>query len=665
MLDAAARSMTISVMPPAELGETEWLRNRVTDLIARYRIWLFIGVAVLYVIGFNGRWRLGRDTAEYRGLALNLAHGNGYTFGFWAPKQAYPGLPYLLAGIEHWLGPESTKPSAAEDRRLIGPSAATSVSVLVILAMAGLTLVVTYKLIRLHYAPWIATTITCGVGTNSIFIAHANELLTDVPFLLGLMCALFGWDLLRRASSLRKAISAGAIALAGVALAASMRPTFWILALSWVAMCVWGVIRGPRRFHAICLGLLLLVGLVRFGFHPLSGAREREARRVIPQMIKQMPQQVYSILHDDLPAAVFGEQLAPASILGSLLVIGSTMFLLRRHALWVLLVFGTLGATLLTSTEARYYMMVVPILLLGWLALTCRLAQRVSAKQGELILVASLALVTLNNLSASMSFFTEQRSSDFLKKHRKGEFVPVLAMCEQIRTHVKPDQKVIGPSGAVMSVFSGRHVLTQREIFPNGPSPSAPRELAEAKVKYAIFPPNLYEKKEPVIAGLMRKRILVARTRIATVGKNMRLATVKVTVVKGDWRKLKRPPRNKPATKPISTRSSSKPSSRSTSRPATRAQDLRAKTTMLSPVLPAARGFVLSSVEVYGGSRLIRDTAAEMCGFGSLPFRLVSFFMPKYMLTAGPSRPAPLSPWTTVSRSFIAVGSCCSSGVLP
>src|SRR5690242_5638871 len=81
------------------------LNNRISDAIARHRKLLFILIGVLYVLGFNGKWRLGLDSANYRGLALNIAHGNGYTFGDWAPRQVYPGLPYVFAGIEKVFGP--------------------------------------------------------------------------------------------------------------------------------------------------------------------------------------------------------------------------------------------------------------------------------------------------------------------------------------------------------------------------------------------------------------------------------------------------------------------------------------------------------------------------------------------------------------------------------
>src|SRR5262252_3169591 len=89
-----ADTATAPDAPPADVQPL--LSNRITDAIAAHRKVLFALIAVLYVLGFNGKWRLGLDSANYRGLALNLAHGQGYTFGDWAPKQIYPGLPYVF-----------------------------------------------------------------------------------------------------------------------------------------------------------------------------------------------------------------------------------------------------------------------------------------------------------------------------------------------------------------------------------------------------------------------------------------------------------------------------------------------------------------------------------------------------------------------------------------
>src|SRR5215813_11806876 len=100
MLDPGSLPDTMPPMGVPQAADVELLSNRVTDFIARYRYWFLGFVAFLLVISFNGRWRLGLDTAEYRGLALGIAHGEGYHFNDWASHQIYPGLPVMLAAVE-------------------------------------------------------------------------------------------------------------------------------------------------------------------------------------------------------------------------------------------------------------------------------------------------------------------------------------------------------------------------------------------------------------------------------------------------------------------------------------------------------------------------------------------------------------------------------------
>lgn len=661
--------MTIPAMLRADSADVNpLLRNRVTDAIARFRLAFFIGIGVLYVLGFNGRWRVGQDSAIYRGLALSLAHGEGYQFGEWAPKQIYPGFPYLLAAVERMLGPAHPTPSLAEQQRLLGPSPATTASVMIALVSAVLALIVTYRLIRLNYETWVATTITCGVATNAIFLQHAHELLTDVPFLLGVVTALYGWELLKRAQGGSAHVVATLLAVVGLVIAALLRPTFWILAIAWAAVCVWGLIRGPRRFHAICLVVLLGIWGTTLAMNPRG--YESEAMQLLPQAASNFGGKLYDILRNQLPAAVFGEQLAPFSVLGSLLALGSTLLLLRRHTLWVLMVFGTFCVTMILSAEPRYYLMVIPVLLLGWLMMTLRLCRKVPSFWGEVILVASLCIITLNNLSASVGFFIEQRRGDFMTHYKKGEYVPLLEICEHIRRHAKPGDDVLGPTGAIMSVFSGVHVWSQREALPNGEGPHVPEQIARREFDLVVFPATVYRSKEPIIARLMDRRIILPLKLVARGSKGMYLATAKVTIPTTDWRRLPRgwrpdpdlsttkPVKKKPATKPAvrrrpatrpaatrpaATRPATRPSTRAAVRPAPRpatrpttapatsfsAYDLRAMTTMLSPVFDRASGELLSGVAAYGGSLPIRFAAAATSGPGSPLRATVIFLTPK------------------------------------
>lgn len=597
MLDNAAAGKTIPFMLRAEPASDEpLLNNRVTDAITRHRKLLFVLIGLLFIAGFNGRWRLGLDSANYRGLALSIASGRGYVFGEWATHQAYPGMPYVLGAIEYVLGPRDRTPSLQEQNRLIGPSAATSGSVLFVVLCAVATLVVTYRLIKLHYPKWVAVTVTCGVGSNAIFLQYANELMTDVPFLLGVVLALYGWDLIKRAADRRSRSIAIAVLLCGALLAGTMRPMFWVLLVSWVTFCAWELVRSRNKFYAIALFGVVVVGGVLLMMVPRG--YETEAVGWLRVGISRLPKSVHALLNDQLPAAMFGEQLSlfsigrisPTSVLGSLLVLGSPLLFLRKHLLWALMVWCTLVVTLFLTQEPRYYMMVLPILLLGWLYVVCWIARRLPKPWSEVALVCGLALVTLNNLSKSTHFFVDQHRplSTSLKYYKNGEYLGLLEMCETIRQNVPMDKKILGPSGSIMSVMSGRHVVSQREIIRRGGDRNTPQLMKKAGIDYIILPAKLYRNKERVIYNLISRHVIGARSPIIARTSSMQLARMRVRVppARVDWRKV--PPRKKPkrvTTGPARLRATTRARTMTSSTLNPGLQPLRAMTTMLSPVL--------------------------------------------------------------------------------
>src|SRR5438874_10227784 len=243
---------TIATRPPAappEMSREKPVRQWqpaipwATDWIDKNRKLLFAIAVLPYLLTFNGRWRIGLDSATYRGLGHALAMGRGYHFGEFATRQAYPGLPLLLAGIEKIFGPMTFRPAPV---------------VLLMLALSLLTLAVVYRLIGMHFPRWIAVCVTVGLAINARFVSLTTEVLTDVPFLFGLVTALYGWELLRQSQGARNTSRhtwrSLLIMCGGLAVAASMRPTFWVVAAAWGIVCAWGLIRGPqRRFFAIAL----------------------------------------------------------------------------------------------------------------------------------------------------------------------------------------------------------------------------------------------------------------------------------------------------------------------------------------------------------------------------------------------------------------------------
>jgi energy-coupling factor transporter transmembrane protein EcfT len=663
-----------------DLADERFVENRLTEGIARYRHLFFGFLAVLFLVSFNGQWRIGHDSAIYRGLAANIVAGKGYVFGEWASRQAYPGLPYLLAGIQKICGVEveALRPHGA--MAMVGRRIDTTVSTLVMLAMALLTLIVTYRLIRMHYPQWVAVCITFGLGINSWFLELSNSLLTDVPFLLGLVTALYGWELMKRAENARQGAAALALIVPGLALAGTMRPMFWVLGLAWAIVCLWALVRGDRRrFHLVSLAVLLAVWatLIFFdprhprGFHPFSGGYERELLDLLPDAHRTLAQRIYQALRDEMPVAFFGEQMSPLSIPASLVALASCALLLRRHPLWAMIVFITFGVTLVLSAESRYYLMVVPMMLLGWLLMLSAIARRFSRGWGLVVLGLGLAIVTGNNLSADIGFVAEQRATPFVQKYERGKYVPLLEMGDLIRTRVGDDERVLAPMAPLLAYVSGKQVLSQREALSRGSLAEYPRTLFEARLSYAVFPAALYRVKEPMIARLMERNILYPIKKIAAVSETCYLSRVRVRVPQvSDWRELPKgwkppeakpkPKKKQPTTKVVkrapATRPARRPAARRpattapvTTQPAT-APQRRAMTTILSPVQSRASAAVASSVWSQLGVDRICATALSTCA-SIVPFddEPPSPLSMKNARAAGPASPRRFRPPRIVS----------------
>ena len=103
------------------------------------------------------------------------------------------------------------------------------------------------------------------------------------------------------------------------------------------------------------------------------------------------------------------------------------------------------------------------------------------------------------------------------------------------------DGNVLGPSGSVLSYLSGRHVWTQRELFAHKHEVDYPNRLEELNFVAGVFPARLYWDKEPTIARLMQKRVIVAVHELFGTEK-LSLANVEIRVPATDWRQIPKPP---------------------------------------------------------------------------------------------------------------------------
>ena len=232
---------------------------------------------------------------------------------------------------------------------------------------------------------------------------------------------------------------------AGLALAGVMRPTFWIVVVAWGLISVIGIVAGPRKLSAISL-LVLLSVLALFvmldprshGHNPLGGLPEQQAVNLLtegPETVRvlggtehhPMPttavailwQKLRYILHDQLPTAFFGQRVAPLSIFTSLLLIASSLFLWRQP-LWLAIILLTFLVTVLLSAEPRYYIMVLPLLALGWILLMDRVQIWLPNSVGTLLAYGLLLVVVGNNIARAVPIIIEATIERFHRTLSQG-----------------------------------------------------------------------------------------------------------------------------------------------------------------------------------------------------------------------------------------------------
>lgn len=460
--------------------------------IVRLRIPIFVLVAILQIAAFNGRWRIGRDGSLYRAVAHSLATGQGYTFRGERHTHAYPGLPWVLAGVEKLFGTED----------ILRPV----ISLSIMAALGGLTLVVIYHLIRLHFSLWIAVCVTTGVAINVEFLEASHDLMTDAPFLLGTSLTLLGISRLPRDRDWVHQSFSVLMAITGAIIAITTRPTFWALAIPFIVWCVIGLFRSRRRrwyaAAAVAVAAMVLVYLVRDprtgGLHPLSGKYESMVFSRLSQLeFIRSAENVVNTCEEQIPVGLLGiELLFPLGTLLCITIVAWWARLMPRLPLWGLYVMTTIAMMVVLGSRPRYCLMILPMMLVAWALAVHWASLRVRrwAYIPELVTVLGLGMATLPNLVRSVGFIMEQHGIDrhfdrrgFLDVYRGGDMLPVYQMAQFIRQHVPPGKIVIGQEPRITSFISGRSVFGASEATRGAGPHEAKHFLRELGPDYVAY----------------------------------------------------------------------------------------------------------------------------------------------------------------------------------
>lgn len=523
----------------------DWLDAPATPFtrwLEKYRFVFFVGIALFVLVQFNGQWRIGLDSSLYRGVAENLVAGKGYTFAGREQTLIYPGLPFLLALSHKLTGSNSIVPV-----------------LMLFNVLAVFTMVGVYHLIRLRYPLWIAVVVMCGVGLNARFVQQSQEVMTDAPFLFGCVMAMLGWELLAVETTRARLIGATALLLLGLLFAATMRPTFWVLAVAWGIVIAWNVIRYRDRRSWIGLGVIgVLTAFAAWRLQSaniLKGGYEQQFLQSLSALGEKLTRNGLQLFSHELPEAFFSERLWHFGLPMAILILVGCAIVVRRQPLWGLQVFILTAVMLTMSDVPRYYLMVLPTLWLGYVLVLLWATQRLPLWARDWTLFTLFSLANCINIVINLGLFREQHFGEFLRSYHGGEYVKLVELSEVIKEQIRPDEVVIGPYGQVLTYLSGRPILNGKLLgFEAKPVSKFPQLAAGAAPKYLIGPDSAYEAKDSALRSLLRRGIvtpgkLVIRT------DSFWISQATVNVPTGDWKKLPtvavRPLADKPAKRVI------------------------------------------------------------------------------------------------------------------
>ncbi len=420
--------------------------DALTEFVDRHRWFFFACAGAIYLLGFNGQWLLGPDSGLYLSLGRNLALGRGYTYLGVPHALAYPGLPLVLAGIT----------------RVFGSHAILVADLFVVLCGLG-TLALTYRLFGLAFGRPMAVMITLGVAIDYEFYRYCYEILTDVPFVFGVMALLAGheaiFDRLPHANGKARWWD-WALLVGGLVMVMSMRPTMIGLLIVWMAALIWSAIRGrgPRKIAtaAVMIGVVAAIVFVRLDPRvgadgAASGGYERGA---ILELTSNFAQRLRHEVLDNVKD-LFGSSAARSGFgtpLGAwwinaffgVVLLGGGLALTRRRPLWGMWVAVTILMLILTVSHDRYLIEILPLIVCGWWFTLCGISRR-WGRLGNWLFVLLLGLGTGPNAVKIVGMIGLQQQRPFISHYKEGRFAAYVKLAPYVTQMTLPQDLIFCP----------------------------------------------------------------------------------------------------------------------------------------------------------------------------------------------------------------------------
>ncbi|HEX8875772.1 MAG TPA: hypothetical protein VF777_03425 [Phycisphaerales bacterium] len=424
--------------------------SRVLAWIDARRWWLCAAALVFHAASFSGVWRVGPDSAIYLDAARGVVEGRGLVANEGPYTHGFAGFPILLAWVERAFG------------SMIAPGVAVTH------AAGLLSVVMVFLLMQRHAGRAVAVLVTFLFAVNANLVRHCGELLADVPFLLGSSAALLGYELTfarpGERDAVRRGVLAAALLLGGVALMASMRIVVAVVLAALAVDLLWRCRRGRAKWAALatCAAVAGIALVVRLNDPRMSDGwellpKERYLLESVTNMGLRLDR-VAGFTFGELalrvtPGAMLGNRVGvwPVDLVITVFVFAAGVALVRRRVAWGVVVALCLVQWLLFYPDARYFLPVLPLLILGWWDAAGVMAARLSLRGGRRLMVATAAVLAGPNMLRDVGHAIEQHRTPFLASYQGGRYEGVPELAERIASQTPPelvivaDEKHAGP----------------------------------------------------------------------------------------------------------------------------------------------------------------------------------------------------------------------------
>jgi hypothetical protein len=418
----------------------EW--SRLLRWVRRWRAALFVLIALVYLAGMNGQWRITADGAIHVEAAYLLTEGGLAVLEPGLLERSQPGLGWLLAlaGGPGWVAQG------------------------LMLGLAAAALWLNYRLINLHADGPTAAICTLLLAGCGLFHEMALGLLTELPFTVGLLLLLWGHE--RRVQRLPGVGWSLTLIAAGWLVMAMFRSVAAVVAAVYVLAEVLRGLRGdgPRWLGEAVVGGFAVIGLGLW----LASAAVRDDVAIFfaalwPPDLDRYAFNASQVWNEALPEAVTGQDVPPpGSWVVSLGVVAVMVSLAKVRPLWALLGGAFVLQWVVFAADTRYVLPLLPLLIYGGWRLLVASSAWLGGYPGKAWFRIVLIGLAAANLTAVAFTTIEQRRADFYDHYQGGKYVAVREAADWLQGHTPAGTSV----ATARPVWAELAVLSRRVVRP-------------------------------------------------------------------------------------------------------------------------------------------------------------------------------------------------------